>query len=163
MAKRQRTIHEVIMDRCIIDMLSKCGRPASDFNWDEIVAENVDPDKESEFDENEDGKIKVQQDDKIKYYYYDKKANAKFDGGGVIDSRSRDFCVEMISLGKVWTREEINRVSFTLRYSVFKYAGGYNCRHTWKVFRYRKLDPPSKSERANNRDIKRLKRAAEGE
>jgi hypothetical protein len=162
MPKKKRGIHQVITERSIIDMLSKMGRPATDFNWDEIQSENIDIDKESEYDINEDGKINITQDDKIKYYYYDKKANAKFDGGGVVDDRSRDFCIEMISMGKVWTREEINRISFSLRYSVFKYSGGYNCRHTWKVFRYKKIDPPTKSERGNNKDIKRLKRAAEG-
>jgi hypothetical protein len=66
------------------------------------------------------------------YYYYWSKPGAKFDEGSeVIDDRSRDFCVEMIGLGKLWSKQEINQLSFRLRYSVFREAGHHNCRHQW--------------------------------
>jgi hypothetical protein len=66
------------------------------------------------------------------YYYYDSKPGAKFDGDGPIDDKSRDFCTEMIALGKFWSKSEINQLSFRLRYSVFNLAGNINCRHEWK-------------------------------
>jgi hypothetical protein len=69
------------------------------------------------------------------FYIYAAKPGAEFDGSGIIDSRSRPFCREMVRLDKIFTREEISRISFQLRYSVFKYAGSYGCRHMWqKVF-----------------------------
>lgn len=66
------------------------------------------------------------------FYRYAPKPGAKFDGGGIIDGRSREFCVEMVRLDKVYTKEEIARISFQLRYSVFNYAGSYGCRHRWE-------------------------------
>jgi hypothetical protein len=67
------------------------------------------------------------------YYYYDAKPEAKFDGGGVLDDKSRDFCVEVIALSKFWSKSEINQLSFRLRTSVFRLSDGMftNCRHQW--------------------------------
>lgn len=65
------------------------------------------------------------------YYRYGAKPGADFDGPGIIDSRSRDFCRLIVRANKFYTREEINRISFQLRYSVFNYEGGINCRHEW--------------------------------
>lgn len=87
------------------------------------------------------------------FYIYAAKPGAEFDGSGIIDSRSRPFCVEMVRLDKIFTREEISRISFQLRYSVFKYAGSYGCRHQWqKVFLKKrpKVDVPKKGKRYEN-------------
>lgn len=87
------------------------------------------------------------------FYIYAAKPGAEFDGSGIIDSRSRPFCVEMVRLDKIFTREEISRISFQLRYSVFKYAGSYGCRHRWqKVFLKKrpKNEVPKKGKRYEN-------------
>lgn len=65
------------------------------------------------------------------FYKYAPKPGAKFDKGGGWDERSRDFCIILMKANKIYTKEEINRISFQLRYSVFNYAGGINCRHRW--------------------------------
>ena len=66
------------------------------------------------------------------YYKYDAKPDAVFDGAGIIDKKSRDFCRIIVRLNKLYTKEEISRISFQLRYSVFSLAGGINCRHRWE-------------------------------
>ena len=67
-------------------------------------------------------------------FYYDKKSGQHWhEGNGPIDSHSRDFCVEMIALGKFFTRNDIALLSTYLGYDCFDYAGSYGCRHTWKV------------------------------
>jgi len=66
------------------------------------------------------------------YYKYDAKPDAVFDGAGIIDQKSRDFCRIIVRLNKLYTKEKISRISFQLRYSVFSLAGGINCRHQWE-------------------------------
>lgn len=53
---------------------------------------------------------------------------------------SREFCVKMMSLNKLWGRTDIEKISARLGYSVFDRVGGwwndngdikYHCRHTW--------------------------------
>ena len=80
------------------------------------------------------------------YYRYWKKPGAKFDadGGTLTDSRTRDFCRNIISLGKYWTAQEIVNLSQSVGYSVFKYAGGGSpntCRHCWSRVAYFKFLP----------------------
>lgn len=56
--------------------------------------------------------------------------------------KSRDFCQELISLNRLYTREEINMISGAEGYDVFRYRGGWyhnpdtdknnpGCRHEW--------------------------------
>ena len=56
----------------------------------------------------------------------------------------RDFCKAMLRLGKVYTEEEITRMSGlnpgfgangSNTYSIFKYKGGPNCTHYWEQVR----------------------------
>lgn len=152
----KKNIHQIITERYILSELKKLGIPKDLFDLNDIPIEEVDPLLESKY---ESDKMSIEQDDKVKYYFYDAKSTAKFEGDGPIDHKTRDFCVEMIALGKVWTKEDINLLSFRLRYSVFEYAGGYNCRHTWKTFRYKKIDPPSKSLKVKIRDLDKIKKA----
>jgi len=57
--------------------------------------------------------------------------------------KSRDFCVELMSLNRVYTRDEINLISGIEGFNVFAYRGGWytnpntgqhepGCRHEWK-------------------------------
>ena len=61
----------------------------------------------------------------------------------------RNFCRILLSLDKYYTKEEIDRLSFSganpgfgpngrNQYSIFKYKGGPNCRHYWQKY---KVDP----------------------
>jgi hypothetical protein len=56
--------------------------------------------------------------------------------------KSRDFCVKLISLNRLYTRDEINIIAGVEGYSVFAYRGGWyhnpkteqnepGCRHEW--------------------------------
>lgn len=67
------------------------------------------------------------------YYYYDKKPGAVFEGAGIIDKKSRDFCVKLVGQNKYFTPEDIEKMTLTAGFDVFQYAGGKNCRHTWFV------------------------------
>lgn len=73
-------------------------------------------------------------------YSYEKRPDAPdlVDGG-----KSRDFCVQMLKLDRLYTREEINTISGAIGRDVFSYRGGWytnpetekaqpSCRHYWK-------------------------------
>lgn len=58
-------------------------------------------------------------------------------------NNSRDFCRKVVSMGKLWRKEDIDQMSFTgvngdfaqagsNTYDILKFAGGENCRHEWK-------------------------------
>lgn len=57
----------------------------------------------------------------------------------------RDFCVYMLKIDKVFSKEEINTLSTLMGYDVFEYEpgpimkdggpGGPNCKHKWRRFR----------------------------
>jgi hypothetical protein len=54
---------------------------------------------------------------------------------GPIDDKTRDFCREVLSMGKLFTEEDIkNGLSNPEfgNYSIFDYKGSYGCRHVWK-------------------------------
>lgn len=54
---------------------------------------------------------------------------------GPRDDRNRTFCAEVLSLGRIYTEEEIqNGLSNPEfgNYSIFDYKGSYGCRHVWK-------------------------------
>lgn len=63
--------------------------------------------------------------------------------GDTIIPTSRDFCRELVSLGRAFTKEEIDMVSSRIGYDVFTLRGGYYhnpqtdqttpfCRHVWR-------------------------------
>lgn len=64
----------------------------------------------------------------------------KYDGPK--DSRNRDFCAKLMELNRLYSREEIDKISAELGYDVWKYRGGWykredgvnipHCRHDWK-------------------------------
>ena len=57
-------------------------------------------------------------------------------------TKSRDFCLRLLSLNRLYTRDEINNISSRVEYSVWNYRGGWYtnpqtqvttpyCRHIW--------------------------------
>ena len=73
-------------------------------------------------------------------YSYEKRPEAS--GPSILpNNRTRPFCRALITADKFWTREEIQKISERLGYSVFKRAGGFwthngihdpQCRHEWR-------------------------------
>lgn len=59
------------------------------------------------------------------FYYYD----------GPLDDKTRDFCRELLILGKFFTQEDIDKLSNKSGYDVDLYFGSFNCRHRWKFAR----------------------------
>jgi len=78
------------------------------------------------------------------FYSYDKSPNV--DGPPILpNNRTRDFCKALIgfSASKVWSREDIAKISSRIGYNAFAYRGGWYhnpktdkntpyCRHIWK-------------------------------
>lgn len=72
--------------------------------------EIIDPNHYADIDPNE------------SFYFYD----------GPLDEKTRNFCVEMLIQGKLYTQEEMDYLSSLLGYNVELYCGSFNCRHQWK-------------------------------
>lgn len=54
---------------------------------------------------------------------------------GPSDSKNRSFCAKILSLGRIYTEEEISNGLSNPEfgnYSIFDYKGSYGCRHVWK-------------------------------
>lgn len=59
----------------------------------------------------------------------------RYEYKGPNDDKTRSFCSEVLSLGRLYTEEEItNGLSNPEfgNYSIFDYKGSYGCRHVWK-------------------------------
>jgi hypothetical protein len=67
----------------------------------------------------------------------------KYKYSGVRDNRNRDFCARLLSLNRIYTREDIQKMSQALGYDVWKRRGGWyhnpqlnvnipHCRHDWE-------------------------------
>ena len=73
---------------------------------------------------------------------------------GPKDDRNRKFCSRLLSLNKVFRREDINELSVKGEnvefgiYDIFRYKGSYNCRHFWKEVLYKKDRTITDSSRA---------------
>jgi hypothetical protein len=131
--KRQVATPEI--QKAILDYLKGCGmeKPA---HWKEVTEEEylsarelnltTDPTSRESFND-------VQKSDGsgqwlVRYEYHAP------DGKPIIDT-SRDFCIDVISLGRIYTEEEIkNGLSNSEfgNYSIWDYKGSYGCRHIWK-------------------------------
>lgn len=66
------------------------------------------------------------------YYYYT----------GPLDDKTREFCKLMLKIDKVFSLEQIQKISDELNYDVLKYRGSYNCRHKWVRFRGKIISTP---------------------
>lgn len=69
------------------------------------------------------------------YWYY----------SGPLDNKTRPFCKRMLQIDKVFSDEEIGRISEELGYDVLAYAGVtfFNCRHKWIRFRGKFISTPA--------------------
>ena len=76
------------------------------------------------------------------FYSYDKNPSVS---GGTLIPTSRDFCVALVgfSASRVWSREDIDKISNRIGYNAFAFRGGWYhnpktdrntpfCRHVWK-------------------------------
>lgn len=59
---------------------------------------------------------------------------------GPRDNRNRAFCAQMLSRNKVYTIEDIEKLSNPEfgNYNIFLYRGSFNCRHAWVRLVYKK-------------------------
>lgn len=64
------------------------------------------------------------------YYYYK----------GAFDDKTRPFCRRLLQMNKYWGETDLLILSERLRYSVFLFQGGFNCRHVWQKARLKKAD-----------------------
>lgn len=76
------------------------------------------------------------------YWYY----------SGPLDEKTRPFCKRLLNLDKVFSEEEIQKISQELNYDVLSYKGAYNCRHRWIRFRGKIISTPAPT----IRDIRKL-------
>lgn len=67
------------------------------------------------------------------YFYY----------SGPDDDKTRPFCKLMLKIDKVFSQEEIDKISEELNYDVLEYRGSYNCRHKWVRFRGKIISTPA--------------------
>lgn len=66
---------------------------------------------------------------------YEYRVRPELDQPAIIPT-TRDFCRELLKLNRLYTREDINRISGAEGYNVFAYRGGWygkepGCRHEW--------------------------------
>ncbi len=59
------------------------------------------------------------------FWYYD----------GPLDDKTREFCVELLILGKFFRQSDIDKLSSKAGYDVDSYKGSFGCRHKWKLAR----------------------------
>jgi hypothetical protein len=76
------------------------------------------------------------------YYYY----------SGPLDDKTRPFCKMMLKIDKVFSQEEIDKISEELNYDVLEFKGAYNCRHKWIRFRGKIISTP----KPTMREIRKL-------
>lgn len=63
----------------------------------------------------------------------------RYEYSGPSDDKNRDFCAEILSIGRIYTEEEIkNGLSNPEfgNYSIWDYKGSYGCRHRWRRIIY---------------------------
>jgi hypothetical protein len=69
----------------------------------------------------------------LTYWYY----------SGPLDEKTRPFCKRLLSMDKVFSDEEIKKISDELNYNVLEFVGAYNCRHSWVRFRGKIISTPA--------------------
>jgi len=115
----------------LLDYLQNCGieQPA---HWREV--------SEEEYLEARDLNLSNNPEDSESYNDFPKKGGGgqwlvryKYDGPS--DEKTRDFCYDVLRLGRIYTEEEISNGLSNPEfgnYSIFDYKGSYGCRHVWK-------------------------------
>lgn len=102
-------IKRTIIERKVLSLISNIGIKLED----NLELEIIDKNNFSSIDPN------------TVYYYYD----------GPLDDKTRNFCAELLLLGKFFTQKDIDNLSKASGYNVDLYNGSYNCRHKWKMAR----------------------------
>jgi hypothetical protein len=86
-------------------------------------------------------------DNRIYRYKYTVKSGK----GPEVESNTRSFCKRLISMNKLYRKEDINNMTLTgensqfspkgaFTYNIFEWAGGKNCRHHWVKQAYAKKE-----------------------
>ncbi len=77
-------------------------------------------------------------------YSYEWKEDVPMDERDTENFESRPFCKMLNSLGRVYSRSDIETMSARLGYSVWDRCGGLDCRHRWvRVVITKKLKEPT--------------------
>ena len=67
-----------------------------------------------------------------------------FKYSGPNDEKTRLFCWYLLATNKLFSQEDLDDLSSSLRYDVQEFCGMYNCRHNWKeVIATKKMTTPS--------------------
>ena len=76
---------------------------------------------------------------------------------GPNDDKTRPFCKALLKLNKLFSLEDIDRLSIYVGYDVELYFGGFNCRHKWKRARIKgKLQKGFEPDTPNLRETKKV-------
>lgn len=62
-----------------------------------------------------------------------RKVEIRYSYEGVADSKNRAFCHRLVRANKLYSREDIQKMSEIFGYDVWTYCGGRNCRHKWNT------------------------------
>lgn len=114
----------------ILSYLKECGQIKPD-HWKEVT--------EEEYFQNKEVQLTTDPTSRESYNDFSKKDGTgqwlvRYEYNGPVDDRTRDFCSEVMSLGRIYTEEEIkNGLSNPEfgNYSIWDYKGSYGCRHKW--------------------------------
>jgi hypothetical protein len=134
-AHDSRIVADEDTQKKILDYLQSCGQEVPS-HWREVTDEEylaareveltTDPTSRESYNDLPDPKGGGQW--LVRYKYFTP------NGSPVIET-TREFCREVIALGRIYTEEEIqNGLSNPEfgNYSIFDYKGSYGCRHVWK-------------------------------
>lgn len=91
--------------------------------------------------------------DRIYRYEYANKTGGK----ATTQTDSRDFCIRIVKLNKLYRKEDINQMTLSgensqfaqkgsFTYDIFKYAGGKYCKHKWNKIAYKKSNIKEKKQ-----------------
>jgi len=115
----------------LLDYLNGCGIEQPE-NWREV--------SEEEYLEARTLNLGNNPEDSESYNDLQKKGGGgqwlvRYKYSGPKDDKTRDFCSQILSLGRIYTEEEISNGLSNPEfgnYPIFDYKGSYGCRHVWK-------------------------------
>tara|TARA_R110000796_G_scaffold127978_1_gene243395 strand:- start:592 stop:2514 length:1923 start_codon:yes stop_codon:yes gene_type:complete len=163
---KQSNLSSQFDDNKMFDLLSELGEEEDLENWELVDEREVDYDQEESLDKmiglastgsarpnaksEQDGEVKDLKF-KVRYQY------APLDS----DSKSRDFCIDMVKAKKIYRKEDIEQMGKqpvnagwgeegAATYDIWLYKGGGSCRHFWmrKTYMAKDVQPDAKSPKA---------------